>query len=161
MAMSQEKSVERESTTPTSAAVAAYNAVVADSVLADLRLTESRFKVQKSYLAVRSREREMRKSLTKRAFDTELLSPFYSAEKGILAGDFRWTVDVRKGKQKLVSVTATYSIIYKNVPKVEDEHAQAFLLKVGRFATYPYFRALVSRLSAEANADLPILPVLR
>jgi preprotein translocase subunit SecB len=89
------------------------------------------------------------------------VSPFYSAEKGILAGDFKWHVDVRKGKQKLVSVTATYSIIYRNVPRVEEEHAQAFLSRVGRFATYPYFRALVARLSAEANANLPILPVLR
>lgn len=161
MAEAQENPAEHEQRQQKSAAVLAYNAVVADAVLADLRLTESRFKIQKSFYALRGREREIRKPLTKREFDSELVAPIYSADKGILAGEFKWTVDVRKGKQKLVFIAATYFILYRNVPKVEEEHAKAFLARVGRFATYPYFRALVARLSAEANADLPILPVLR
>ncbi len=41
-----------------------------------------------------------------------------------------------------------------------DEAVLVFVERVGKFATYPYFRAHCSQLSWESGADLPILPVI-
>jgi hypothetical protein len=95
----------------------------------------------KAFYSLRNRERESKRTLTKREFDGELLSPIYNPDTGALAGDFKWTVDIRKAKKKFVSVSATYFIIYRNIPKVEGEHAKAFLLRVGRFCNVPLFQS--------------------
>ncbi len=79
----------------------------------------------------------------------------------MLAGKFKWDVTIKKGRKKLLVIEAVYLVVYQNVPTVPEEPALAFLQKVGKFATYPYFRALVATLAAYARADIPILPVLK
>ncbi len=143
------------------AALAAYNKVVAGCELVTINLVDARFKVDPGFYDIRAREKTEAKSLTRREFDCDVSTPVFKKDSGLLAGRFLWKVEVLKGKKKLVTLQATYVVLYKNVPDVGEEHISAFLQRVGRFASYPYFRGLFSRLAAEAQLDLPVLPVLK
>lgn len=85
----------------------------------------------------------------------------YEKDDGLLAGAFAWDVVVKKGNTKLLSAQATYMVAYGDVPDVDEEPAFAFVERVGRFATYPYFRSHVAHMASQAGADVPVLPVLR
>lgn len=142
-------------------ALANYNKVVAASELSDIKLMETKFSVEMEFYAVRDEEKTGKRLLTKRSFNNSITNPIYSSDIGILAGKFNWDVTVRKGRKRLLTLNATYLIVYHKVPEVPQDAAFAFLTRVGRFATYPYFRALVASLTSYARADLPILPVLK
>jgi hypothetical protein len=122
---------------------------------------DAKFKVVLDFHITREQEKKEKKKLTSRSFGDNLSDPIYSAEHHLLAGQFNWEIIVRKGRKKLLTINATYLVSYDNVPDVSEEAAVAFLRKVGRFAAYPYFRALVARLTSDARTDLPILPMLK
>lgn len=63
--------------------------------------------------------------------------------------------------EELVSIEASYLVVYSNAQSLGGEVAAVdFLRKVGRMAVYPYFRAYVSFVSAEAQLNVPMLPTL-
>jgi hypothetical protein len=139
--------------------LAAYDKVAAQAQLLDIRLVSSKFSVKPRYYIVTEGDSEKDKASLKRGF-TWNHSPILF-EGGSLVGFFAWSVSVKKGNMKLLSAEATYYIGYTDVPDVEEEPALAFLARVGRIATYPYFRNYVAQMSWAAQAELPIMPVLR
>lgn len=135
------------------AAVEAYNAIVGAATLGDIKLVDLNFNVKTKYFD------ESKKA--KASYDHEISEIHYDAESQTLGGMFSWRVTVEKGRSKALLVRAVYLVIYDNVPDVGAVHAEAYFRRVGRFATYPYFRTTVSQLSWASGAELPILPVLR
>jgi hypothetical protein len=96
----------------------------------------------------------------KLSVDTSELGEVFDSEEGALLGRFRFEVVGRTKRRKSLSIWAEYIVIYEVATDVDDSAAKAFCKRVGLFAAYPYFRALVAHLSAEANASLPPVPVI-
>lgn len=140
--------------------VAAYNGLVHDAELIDLRLVDLKFNVRPEYFAALRDEAEGKRSLV-RAFDGKMSDIFYESEAQTLGGQFDWATHVLIGKKKLLKVEARFLVVYGNVPEVAAETRERYIQKVGKFATYPYYRSLVSQLSWESKGDLPTMPVLK
>lgn len=156
--MSQNVSIEEAS--EKASALAAYNKVVEDAELLDIRLTDFKFSVKPKYYPAIEKEADGNVRLS-RSFDHEVVDIGRDAEMGTVGGRFVWSLKISEGKARLMTIDASFFVVYRSVPDVEQEHVEAYLRKVGRFATYPYFRNLVSQMSWESATDLPIMPVLK
>lgn len=141
------------------AAIAAYNEVVANAELADISLISLNFFVKPEYYSAMSGDAEGRK--VKLEFGDNFGAFFYKEDAAMLGGQFEWSIDANFGRKKLLNIKAEFLIAYRNVPNVGQSHMEAFVKRVGKFATYPYFRALVSQISWGSRVDLPVLPVLK
>lgn len=137
-----------------------YNDLVAKAEIGDIRLVEMKYSVKPEYFGALHRERNDELQLT-RSFEGVLTDVRYDENTKTLGGQFDWTTKVISGRKKLLQCEAKYFVIYERVPPTDIVVAEKYLLRVGRFATYPYFRSLVSQLSWESQADLPIMPVLK
>lgn len=142
------------------AALAAYNSVVADAELRDITLIFTTFVIKPDYYKL-ALEDEDTASKVKRELDSNFSAFTYDAERRLLGGQFDWSVEATFGRRKLLNARASFIVSYENVPDVDGVHMEAFIKRVGRFATYPYFRSLVSQFSWESKAELPPLPVLK
>jgi hypothetical protein len=128
----------------------AYNKVARSATLVALALTSSKFLVDPS-------------------FDPEKLSfgfngsphgHFYDSEAGAAGCHWNWSVHARRGRKKLLTIEATYLLLYEQLTECEEPAVLRYLERVGRFATYPYFRTHVSQLSWESSTNLPLLPTI-
>jgi hypothetical protein len=135
--------------------VADYGKVARSARIFDLRLVSARFEVKPEY-ALAGEQASSNNNFT--WVHTPLA---YQADAKALSGFFTWKVEVKKGRKRTLFAEARYLVTYDNVPDVDERAAFAFLENVGKFATYPYFRAYVAQMSWNSNANLPILPVLR
>jgi hypothetical protein len=138
----------------------AYNRVVGAARLEDIRLTSCKFDVEIEYHTIRQQEVATNAPILRRSFSSKHEIIGFDKETGVLAGLFNWHVEARRGKKRLLKAAASFLILYNDVPDVPEEPAFAFLARVGRFATYPYFRNFVAQLSWMSQSDLPIMPVL-
>lgn len=150
----------REKAGAKAAALEAYNRVVEHAELLDIRLTDFKFGIKPQYYDAIDQEADGKLALA-RAFDHDVVDVGFNPSVGALGGRFIWSLVVKRKQTKLLTVDASFFVAYKDVPDVEQEHAEAYLRKVGRFATYPYFRSLVSQMSWESAAYLPVMPVLK
>ena len=132
-----------------------YAEVVASASLGSLLLRESRFKIQPEYYDKKIRD------TAKFSFGAEMEDFTYFEKDHLIQGQFDFNVVVKKGKKNLLSIKASYILIYELTQKVDNHAAEKFCEKVGVFSTYPYFRQLVSSYSDSASASLPVLPVLK
>ncbi|TDK35212.1 hypothetical protein E2F50_13215 [Rhizobium deserti] len=140
--------------------VVEYNGLVRDAELIDIRLVDFKFNVKPQYFSALRDEAEGKKRLV-RGFEGFMSDLFHEAEVGTLGGQFDWVTEVKVAKKRLLKIEARYLVVYGNVPEVSDEAKERYIQRVGKFATYPYFRSLVSQISWEAKAELPIMPVLK
>jgi hypothetical protein len=138
-----------------------YNAVVKSADLVDIRLLSSKFDVKTEYFTLKQAEEDEQKKRIKHAFGWDLSRFSYSQETGHMFGHLEWSATSTRGKKTLLTIKATYLIVYTAGEDLEEEYVSAFLSNVGRFATFPYFRSLVATYSAAASADLPLLPILK
>ncbi|MDO6591828.1 hypothetical protein DS901_06520 [Loktanella sp. D2R18] len=84
----------------------------------------------------------------------------YNAETGLAIGNYRWTVEIKLGRKKVLKLVTNYLISYYNLEGFDDHYVSYYFHKVGRFTTYPYFRALFSHHTSESGLVLPPLPSL-
>ena len=138
-----------------------YNAVVESAELMDIRLISSSFDMSVSLPGLLRRQREAGESLIRWLYESELSEYAYSDDDGFLFGQFSWKTVGKESRKHVVSVKATYIVVYQLAPGLSGHYVGIFLKKVGRFATYPYFRTLVATLHADARLDVPPLPVLK
>ncbi|MGX5850833.1 hypothetical protein ACWGTO_27520 [Mesorhizobium sp. PL10] len=136
-----------------------YDAVVASAQLGDIKMIRLKFDIKPKFFQVMVLENP--EPVPSSQFDHRFENLSYNPDEGFLGGQIFWSARMMQGRSKLFSIDALYVITYEEVARVEEVHAFAFLKRVGRFATYPYYRALVSRLSAESGLNLPPLPVLK
>lgn len=134
-----------------------YNEISRSARLAEIALSSSEFNAKmEAGLIASDPEAPLKLSYT-----DELVDVVFDGNTGILAGIFNWKASVRSGRSSLVRMRAAYSIVYDNLFDANEKYALAYLAKVGRFATYPYFRGLFSTHAGAAGLTLPPLPSLR
>ena len=132
-----------------------YNQVCVAAHLRDIRLLVSDYYTNLQVIEViedfESADQSIFGECTQTIFD-------YDAE--IVQGHFHWSVDVWLGREKGIELQADYMITYVGLTDYDERHVRFFVEKIGRFATYPYFRALFSYHSGESGLMLPPLPTL-
>lgn len=84
----------------------------------------------------------------------------FDGETGILIGHYRWTAEVRHGRKKVLKLVSEYLVAYTGMEGFDSDYARFYFEKVGRFATYPYFRSEFSHHSSASGILLPPLPSL-
>lgn len=84
----------------------------------------------------------------------------FDSETGIMVGHYRWTAEVKLGRKKVLKLVSEYLIAYMGLSGFKEYHARFYFEKVGRFATYPYFRSDFSHHSSASGIMLPPLPSL-
>lgn len=131
----------------------AYNELVAHARLQGLRLTGTKFDLRPHAL-VDDRDRWAYR-ITDALRDWHL-----DQEELLLRGQYAYTAECVEGRRKPVALSATYLVTYSLSAACEDDAAQAFLQRVGRFSCYPYFRALFGILTEQSGLQLPPLPVI-
>ena len=136
-----------------------YNAITESCRLEDIRLIGLRYRVKPDYYSsIFSPEK---KAVLRYEYKCDpKVSIIENEDKFDLVGIFDWNVRVLFKKKVFLSIVADYMILYSNSPSDNEVAAQFFVKRMGRNATYPYLRALVNFLSAESQANMPILPIL-
>ena len=84
----------------------------------------------------------------------------YDSEMGLAIGNYRWNVEIKFGRKKVLKLITNYLISYNNLEGFDEPYVSFYFHKIGRFTTYPYFRALFSHHTAESGLSLPPLPSL-
>lgn len=133
-------------------APAAYNHVVANAELVTIQLRRHEFDVAAEFY-----DPEAKKKLH---FNKQCLACAYDAEAMAVAGTFRFTITGKSGRKSVLKSVADYLVIYEFREIVAQDAAEAFCRRIGLYAAYPYYRALVASLSAAANLNLPTLPMI-
>lgn len=129
-----------------------YNAVATHAVLEGIILLENEFKVNPDCLGNRDS--------WKLRHGRSMLSCTFSAQKRNVAGIFEYNIVAKDGRMHAAKCSAQYVVFYHLPENATEDAAKGFCRNVGMFAAYPYFRALVSRFSSEANLNLPMLPAI-
>ncbi len=130
----------------------AYNHVVANAELVTIQLRRHDFDVAAEFYDPAAKK--------KLKFNRECLACTFDAESSAVAGTFRFGIVGKAARKAVLKSTADYLVIYQFEQSVSDLAAEAFCQRIGLYAAYPYYRALVSSLSAAANLDLPTLPMI-
>ncbi len=142
-------------TTAASAAIDAkvYNKAVGNAVLRGIWMTESRFDMGPQALDTDS---EQATSHTLRTHE-----PAVSIDQvGTITGFIRFEASSRRRRKRVLHVSAKYFLSYRIEGGCDQRTAELFMDRVGKLAAYPYFRALVASLAAQAGAQVPTLPIL-
>lgn len=85
----------------------------------------------------------------------------FDGEEGICFGHFMWTAEIKSGRKSCLKLKSQYLLLYSNLEGCDSGHVNFFFKKVGRFATYPYFRSHFSHHTSETGIIMPPLPTLR
>lgn len=137
--------------------IAEYDLIVERANLLDIRMNGLDFNIVPDYYQFEKNNFDN----VKFTFEGSFNHINFNRESGILFGEIEWTCKAKNKNRNLLKINATYLIVYIDIPSVSDDPAEGFLKKVGRFATYPYFRSTVSQLSWSSEANIPIMPVLK
>ena len=137
-----------------------YNRVVKSVSLHDIRLLSSSFDLEAAYFEILESAKTNDESL-ELIFASELSLVSYEEDSRVLIGQFDWNAKAEKEENQILNIRATYLIIYDSEEELDEEAARRFVARVGRFATFPYFRTLVGFYSTASSTGLPILPVLK
>lgn len=86
---------------------------------------------------------------------------FFNEDDGLAMGRFQWQAEIKSGRKTCLKLGAEYLVLYSGIFDCDAAHVEAYFTKVGRFATYPYFRALFSHHIGESGLPFPPLPTLR
>lgn len=106
--------------------------------------------------------------------DQEVVEPHYDAKSGYLMGHVRCRVWMNKGADNaksgekspdeyfataIFAVEAKYLVVFRIPGEHKEETTTAFFNRMAPFSVWPYFRTHVSGIAAEANLEVPILPI--
>lgn len=129
-----------------------YEYVVEHAELSSINLIHSEFNVEQEYFS----------DGDGRAFDfsSKLEGYEYIKDDGFAYGVFTWIAEVKDIETIFLSIKASYMIAYENMNDANEYAVREFVRRVGRVATYPYFRAHTANLSWESNTNIPIMPVI-
>lgn len=144
---------DRKASAPTRADPAKYNAIVSHATIRDIRLVGARFDLKPDAV-------EIADKIWSFQLSDQLDDWTCDNEKGSLTGLFSYTASCLEGRRKLLSVTCRYLSSYRLSDLCDEEASRLFLLRVGRFAAYPYFRSTFAGLTQQSGILLPPLPVI-
>lgn len=131
----------------------AYNQVVSHATLQGIRLIHSKFDVKPRALSTD-------RSKWAYSLSDDLGGSDCNDGELLLRGDFTYNAACIAGRSKLVTAEARYLATFKLSSSCDAEAGEDFLRTVGRFACYPYFRALFAAMTDQCGLLLPPLPVI-
>lgn len=85
----------------------------------------------------------------------------FESDDGVCFGHFIWTAEIKSGRKSCFKLKSQYLLLYSNLEGCDAGHVNFFFKKMGRFATYPYFRSHFSHHTSETGIIMPPLPTLR
>jgi len=130
-----------------------YNSIVARAHLRNIRLTASRFEIKPEAL-------DLDPDAWRNNVSASVLESFLEPESGSLYGVFLFEVICRQGRKRVLTTNATYLASYRIHGECDQAACELFVERVGKLATYPYFRGLVASLTSQAGLMMRPLPVL-
>jgi len=135
-----------------------YNAAAGSAQLGYIVLLKSEFSVESELVAL---------SLSGDAQDaspsfTGQIADFsFDAEEGVAQGVFQWDASVKLDRKTVLKLKTSYVVVYSEMKTKNAAAVFHFVRRVGRYASFPYFRQHASHCFASANLSLPVLPVLK
>jgi uncharacterized protein YndB with AHSA1/START domain len=130
-----------------------YNAAVGRATLRGIWMMESRFDLSPQALEV---EPDVALAHTMRVHEAEVTVDADATVRGFI----RFEAASRRRRRRVLHVSARYFVSYRVEGGCDQRLAEMFMDRVGKLAAYPYFRALVASLAAQAGAQVPTLPIL-
>ena len=138
---------------PHAADATVYNNLVSRAHLRTIRLTSSKFELKPEALGLDP-------DGWRNGISAALAHSFLESESGSLYGIFAFEVVSRQGRKRVLGINATYLINYRVEGDCDNNACELFLERVGKIATYPYFRSLVATLTSQAGLLMPPLPIM-
>ena len=136
-----------------------YGKVVKSAELSGIVLLSSSFDADRDYLQDQASEEDGGIDL-KFHYGADIPEVDFDPEHGQFTGRFDWYARAEHEDHTAIDIRGSYAVVYGCDTELEREAVRQFLLRVGRFATFPYFRQLVSFYGDAGSLELPILPVL-
>ncbi len=130
-----------------------YNRLVSHATVRDIRLLSTKFDLKPD--AVELAERVWTFQLADQLEDWTC-----DNQKAALTGVYSYVASCIEGRRKLLSVTCRYLSTYRLSDLCDEEAGHQFLVRVGRFSAYPYFRSIFATLTQQSGIMLPPLPVI-
>lgn len=129
-----------------------YNRVVDSASLVTIQLRKHDFDVDAEFYIP---------GLTRKLkFERQCSGALYDEEAKVVAGTYRFVINAKASRKVVLKSIAEYLVMYEFEEPVDQAAAEAFCKRIGLYAAYPYYRALVAQLSAAANLNLPTLPMI-
>ena len=136
---------------------AKYEAVARKARVREVRLVESSYSAKiTSFLTADQTEGVD----LKQSYFGEPARYSFSPEKGVLAGSYHWTAEVKAGRAKVLKLSTQYLVVYSNLKEAPADYVQLYFNKLARFTTYPYFRAHFAMSTSASGLMLAPLPSL-
>ena len=133
-----------------------YSKVSCAARLQEIKLIASSYYVLPDAFELSSRIDSM-----KNKFSGNCTDFIYDKDEGMAWGRFQWAAEIKSGRRVCLRLVSEYLVLYSDMFECDADHVEAYFLKVGRFATYPYFRSTFSHNVGETGLALPPLPSLR
>lgn len=131
----------------------AYNRLVAHATVQGIRLIGTRFDVSPKALS------SDRSKWSYRLHD-ELVASHCDEEALQLRGEYIYEATCISSRSRMVKVTGRYLATFGLSSACAADAGDSYLRNVGRFACYPYFRALFATLTDQCGLLLPPLPII-
>lgn len=131
----------------------AYNAMVGRTTLTNIRLVDTKFEIKAEALA--SDPLGWRKEVRREPTDVVV-----DCDTGKLFGTFLFELVCREKRKRVFVCAARYLVSYRVDGGCEQEIGELFMERVGQLVVYPYFRATVAHLAAQAAVPMPPLPII-
>jgi hypothetical protein len=134
--------------------VRAYNAAVAVANLVEVRLVSSSF--------VAKPHPEADKEGSSATIEDQVRAHQFNEGSGTSFTVFEWKLSGSAASPPTeLRLRADFLLVYDGLEGVDAETVERLVRRVGRFASYPYFRAFVSQMGGMGCLELPPLPMLR
>lgn len=114
-----------------------YAKVARHARLEDIRLNSCEYKV-KHECFVQSEEsgKELNQS-----FSGGMDGHSFDSERGLLAGVYIWSAEVKFRRKKALKLKCEYFLVYSGLEERDPDYARLYFQKLARFTSYPYFRS--------------------
>lgn len=133
----------------------AYNEVARAAKLERIALYRSNFVVLPDYFGSMDE-----KNGPKPSYGSRFGTYYFDVESGRATCEWKWRINVREKRKRTLTIEVVYLLMYGGLKDFSEKNVVRYMRRVGRFASYPYFRAHVSQLNWEAGTNLPILPTI-
>lgn len=129
-----------------------FNNIAKSSVLKGIQLLSSKFDYS---LAAENADGKLKLN-----YGGHATACAYVPEEEAVSAIFEFKVEGKKGRKRVFHLVVEYGVSYSIASGLNPAAAEGYCKNVGRFAAYPYFRALAAHLFADADLRVPPLPAI-
>ena len=143
-----------------------YSRAVEDATLETVRLVSSEYKMRSSFHDASTDRRTTNHEVSGFEFDTT---------RGVLLGTVRCRCSIKRqssegsktdstdpegpNAEPVFFVNADYLVLFRLVGEHDRKDVETFFTRVAPLSVWPYFRVHVATTAAQANVNIPVLPI--